>query len=193
MHRHFVLNSDFRNIPSVPGVYNWYYPLRIYEEDTYEAFHSRVTFFLEYSLMNQGNGLKFSTKNTWRQWELNLKTSIVQNSSIKKRWNEIKLNRHLQKIILDSSVMFQPLYVGCAKEGLSKRIQSHIEYRSEFATRFREACDLYKSQNVGLNFPFGAFEIEHLQLSYTVFNSKSDVIIFEDIVQSFSNPNLSKT
>jgi hypothetical protein len=192
MQRFFILNSDFKNIPSVPGVYNWYYPLRIYEEDTYEEFHSRVTFFLEYSLMNEGSSLRFSAKNTWREWELNLKTSIIENLSLKKRWSDIKSNSHLCKVISDSSIMFQPLYVGCAKEGLSKRIASHLEHRSDFATRFIKACDTYKSLNPNSNFPYSAFEIEHLHLTYTVFENKSDVNIFEDVVQSFSNPIFSK-
>jgi len=187
-----IQDGDFSNIPSHPGVYSWYYPLRIYADDEYLDFHKRVTFFLEYSLLDQGKGLEFNNKTNWRQWEINLKTKISPKTTINKKWDQIKNNDTLVDTILKSSIMFQPLYVGCAKEGLATRIQSHLNGRTGFAKRFLEACDEYKKANPSTSYPFGAFEIEKLHLTYTILSNKKDVEPFEDIIQSFTNPNFSK-
>lgn len=190
--RTFISNGDYSNIPSLPGVYSWFYPLRIYLDDEYEDFHNRVSFFFEYSLLDQGNGLEFTNKNTWRQWEINLKTKIIEKQSLKSKWSIIKENHHLRQVIEDCSFMFQPLYVGCAKEGLSKRIQSHLAGRTDFANRFNQTKNTFKERYPESITPYGAFEINNLYLSYIVLNNKSEVTIIEDVIQSFSNPNFSK-
>lgn len=186
--RVYISNGDFNDVPSTPGVYNWYYPLRIFENETFEEFYSRITFFLEYSLLDQGSGLRFHNKNNWREWELSLKTSIIFSSTLKNNWETVKSNRHLRKIIEESSFMFQPLYVGCAKEGLSKRINTHLQGRSDFAKHFSNACKRYMEKKSLKSLPLGSCEIEHLYLSYFSLPNKQHVGVFEKLIQSFSNP-----
>jgi hypothetical protein len=185
-----ITNGDFSLLPNMPGVYNWYYPFKIFNSDTYEDFHQRVSFFLEYSMLDQGEGLFFRKESKWREWHLTLKTKILAEKSLNNKWDIIKSESYLVQKIEESSMMFQPLYVGCAQD-LSKRIQEHLSLKTGFSKRFKVLCEEFKVNNPTSILPYGAFEIEHLHLTYTVLDDKKHITMFEDVIQSFSNPILS--
>jgi hypothetical protein len=190
MNRFYIQNSNFNQIPNKPGVYNWYYPFIIFDNDSYEDFHTRVSFFLEHSMIDQGTGIQFQKTTNWRLWEINLITKITPKKELKFKWEILKSNTKLREAIASSSIMFQPLYVGCA-ENLAKRITTHRSGKSGFSKRFKDLCDLFEKKYSPQKCPIGAFDIDSLHLTYTVLNSVAEVPIFEDVVQSFCNPILS--
>jgi hypothetical protein len=190
MNRFYIQNRNFDDIPNKPGVYNWYYPFIIFDNDSYNDFHNRVSFFLEHSMIDQGVGLQFKNSTNWRLWEINLVTKIKPKKELEFKWETLKSNINLRNTIANSSVMFQPLYVGCA-ENLAKRITAHRTGKTGFSKRFKTLCDLFEKQYSLQKCPVGAFDVDSLHLTYTVLNSVEEVPIFEDVVQSFSDPILS--
>jgi hypothetical protein len=192
MERQFIQDSDFSKVPFLPGVYSWYYPLIIFENDTFDSFYSRISFFLDYSQFGQEDGFSIiSSTSKWREWELTIKSKINPAKTLKNNWLEIKENQNLRNAIEKSSVMFQPLYVGCAKD-LSKRIKDHIDGKTGFSDRFIVLCKEYKKKYPNQNYPFGAFELERLHLSFDVLQTKKEATLFEKFVQTITDPNLSK-
>jgi len=146
----FYTNESFKNVPFSPGVYAWFYPLRVVTTDLYE-FLREVDIILNYDSEIKGkpkkeNFIKFSWDTFHQQVELRTKT--INLSSFEDIWNAAIQNENefdeLRKVIMRASVFLSPLYVG-KTNNLNYRCHQHIFGTADdnnFHKRFMEYATL---------------------------------------------------
>lgn len=131
----FYTKETFDKVPTVPGVYAWFYPLRITTKDPH-AFIREVNTVLNYdastegkpiAVLNEDKAIKFAWKTIDLNLELNFKKPNLDNFiSI---WNEAlkseKTFHHLKRVVMKSSIIMPPLYVG-KTTNLYVRCAQHI-------------------------------------------------------------------
>ena len=152
----FFTEETFQNVPKYPGVYAWFYPLRIVTKDLNE-FIKEVEIMLDYDWKTKG--IPERETNIEFSWErINQKTEVqrkkINLDKFKSMWNQIENDEHkfdeFRKIIMRSSILLSPLYVGKA-ENLYIRCQQHINGNStenSFHNRFE---DYAKKNNATAN------------------------------------------
>lgn len=129
----FYTSETFANIPAAPGVYAWFYPLRIVTKDL-NAFMNEINLVLNYDCESQGrpyreNSLNFIWEKIYTKTEIQFKDFDF--SSFKNIWEDLVNNpderdfNELRKIFMRASVFLPPLYVG-KTTNLRKRCQQHI-------------------------------------------------------------------
>ncbi len=189
----YLKEGDFSLIPETRGIYSWFYPIVIYEEDTYESFMHRIRYFLNFSLdtMESRKWMTFTKENSWEKFHLVFEIEGTNSDSLKRNWNKIKLDPEFKKSVFESSFWNRPLYVGKA-ENLNSRINQHQSGVTGFASRFKEACDAYTFNN-NPDFRFASsLSMRNLLLSFTVLNyDESHLISLEKILQFTTKPNFS--
>jgi hypothetical protein len=194
MNTKYITNSDFTIIPETPGIYSWFYPIRLYDQDTYESFFHRVQFFLLFSIKTNDSIIQniLHDSNTWEELQISLGINYRENKTLKKDWAKLKKDKEFKHSLLQSSFWNRPLYVGKA-DNLNRRINDHIEGRSDFNERFNNACEKYNFNN-NADFKFSsAFSFRNLLLSYTIFPKDNlTVSSLEKTLQITSRPNFSK-
>jgi len=141
----FYTSETFKDVPNTPGVYAWFYPLRILTKDIYE-FINEVNAILDYDGIREAE-IDF-------KWEI-----ITQNLEIKSKkinltpfegiWSEIITNgddtefNELRKIIMRASILLPPLYIGKTRN-LNIRCQQHVNTaggKNNFRARFEKYAD----------------------------------------------------
>lgn len=113
----FYTKDNFENIPSLPGVYAWFYPLRI-TSDKLSDFLKQVSFILNYDAVNAG--LPSRTNEVIYNWEkliIKIETANLDAdySRYENTWKKLCTTENFdtfRKIILKSSIFLPPLYVG---------------------------------------------------------------------------------
>jgi hypothetical protein len=193
MNTNYIVEGDFSLVPESRGIYSWFYPIIIYEEDTYDSFMHRIRYFLNFSLdtMESSMWLTFSKENAWEKYKLNFHIEGGDSDTIKKHWSMIKSDSEFKKSVFESSFWNRPLYVGKA-ENLNSRINQHQNGVSDFSKRFKLACDNYNFKN-DPDFRFSSsLSTRNLLLSYTVLNyDESHLVSLEKILQYTTKPNFS--
>lgn len=194
MNTRYITNSDFTIIPETPGIYSWFYPIRLYDQDTYESFFHRIQFFLLFSLKTNDSIIQniLHDSNSWEELQISLGINYRENKSLKKDWAKLKKDQEFKHSLLQSSFWNRPLYVGKA-DNLNRRINDHIEGRSDFHLRFNNACEKYNFKEDS-DFKFSSsFSFRNLLLSYTTFpNDNLTLSSLEKTLQITSRPNFSK-
>lgn len=143
----FYTNETFEAVPSSPGVYAWFYPLRITSENLND-FIEEVQLVLNYDCRKQGKLWRETTidigwDELFQRIEFKVKKDIF-NSELTKIWSDTYQNRaefdELRKVIMRASIFLPPLYVGKTKN-LKTRCFQHINGRNDdnnFHTRFEK-------------------------------------------------------
>jgi hypothetical protein len=142
----FYTSETFDNVPHQPGVYAWFYPLRINTKDL-NQFVNEVSVALNYDSYSKGAPIReFQLEINWESFahKIEVVPGNPKLDSFKHIWDSIiedndRFNE-LRKIIMRSSIFLPPLYVGKAKD-LNIRCFQHINNNQKgnsFHTRFED-------------------------------------------------------
>jgi hypothetical protein len=128
----FYTKETFDKIPDVPGVYAWFYPLRVLTEDPYK-FIQEVNLILNYDSSVNGKPSKKALVEF--QWEtididLGINSKKPNLGDCLKIWqkaveSKVKFDQ-LRRTIMKASIFMPPLYVGKTVH-LRKRCLEHIK------------------------------------------------------------------
>ena len=147
----FYTTETFDEVPSSPGVYAWFYPLRITSENLND-FIEEVQLVLNYDCRKQGKPWRESTidigwDDLFQRIEFKVKKDII-NSELTSIWSDTFQNKaefdELRKVVMRASIFLPPLYVG-KTINLKTRCFQHINGRSDdnnFHTRFEKYATL---------------------------------------------------
>jgi hypothetical protein len=187
----FITDSDFGIVPDKSGVYAWFYPMRIYEVDTYDSFFYRINYFLNYSLMTQSNEVFIDQKvnESWKEYKLLFTMLGKTNEGLKKKWDTLKYDKEFVRGVLELSFWNSPLYIGKG-DNLNTRINQHCNGQTDFSKRFAKVCSDFEYKK-DPDFRFSSSLIlSDLLLSYsTITKIKNENI--EKLVQLSAKPNFS--
>ncbi len=140
--------GTFENVPQSPGIYAWFYPLRLSGDDLSEFVREINTVFSFDAKLDgvaQGSGV---IPFCWNEIEIEARlTSTFKKmpNKIEREWGKILENpqaeSHFKKMLLRSSVLMPPLYVGKTID-LKRRCNEHLGSRygdnseNSFCSRF---------------------------------------------------------
>jgi hypothetical protein len=146
----FFYDANFDDVPSLPGVYAWFYPLRLLSKspDALTEFVAQVQAALNYDSECKGEPSKQQLfPLSWWGWSVSAKRmpkSFVISEPLKRAWIEIaaseKLFPEFQQCLLKASILMPPLYVGKA-DNLNTRCRQHLLSDADnntFHRRFEE-------------------------------------------------------
>ena len=147
-----IFHSDnFDQIPSVSGVYAWFYPLHVTSYDL-DEFLEEVRGVHLYDATEAGTP-KLKRDGVARLGWSSLKwDGFIQlenpptdiSPTIRSAWEELKTDDgnfdSLRRVFMRASLLMPPLYVGKAKV-LRDRCHRHIDGRSDFSTRYKKRAE----------------------------------------------------
>lgn len=141
----FFTIENFEKIPQKPGVYAWFYPLRLITRD-YKEFINEVKLVFDFDPVPGNDRWKnFSSEYFWSSITVKAKVEfgcIDISEQFLDIWNKLVNDENsfkdFQKILMKSTIFLPPLYVG--KTGnLYTRAYQHINgtfRKSDFHNRF---------------------------------------------------------
>lgn len=200
-------------VPNKPGIYAWYFPLIIYDSDSFNSFYQRVNYGINFFRPENPGSMSI---NRFRSVEFDLKIDAIF-PNLESKWDRIKATDSwddLKNFIFNSSTLIQPIYVG-QTINLNQRISQHLGSdnmnKNTFSNRFLEYMKMEKAeQNLGPNkfnnligkdgryqIGFqGTDSINDLFLVYHEFDGLSNVgseqlSLVEDFLLFLSNPRFS--
>lgn len=214
-----IRDGDFSSVPSRPGVYAWFYPLFVYENDSLMTFYNRVKHALKFRATRQSE-IKvffdseeeqkfyhyFKNERSFSYSEFLFSESMSDPSDLHcEQWDNLrdKPNEWLEfkKQLLAASIYLKPLYIGKAMN-LSQRINQHLNYvqhTNNFGNRFekhmRELKGLIGHNNQQMYGLEGSIFVRDLHLSFVPFNDQFDDQfnqLYEKIIQHLVQPNFSE-
>jgi len=127
----FFTEETFKDIPSVSGVYAWFYPLRLTTKNI-DEFINEVQLVLNYDCDSNGspsreNSIKFGWDIIHQKIDFAPKNYDL--NSFRHIWQKIANDQdkfdNFRKVIMRASILLTPLYVGKASN-LKLRCQQHI-------------------------------------------------------------------
>jgi hypothetical protein len=131
----FFYEANFDQIPSAPGVYAWFYPLRILSRSpgALQQLVGEAQALLNFdSSMNGVPRLEAEIPVAWWKWVIAAGRSpkeIELSEFLSRAWTEVYTSDELfgdfQKTLLKSSIFMPPLYVGKA-DNLNTRCGQHL-------------------------------------------------------------------
>lgn len=138
----FYTSRTSGDVPSRPGVYAWFLPLRLQGDP--EALVRLGRLVLSYDCPSRGTG-KWSTEGAGFRWdplrvELARQPEVQLPKSVTDHWNAIQgadkeTNKTLRIAMMAASIFSKPLYVGLSRN-LATRYKDHTASSSGFKTRF---------------------------------------------------------
>jgi hypothetical protein len=156
--KYFSLET-FNEVPDEPGIYAWFYPLRLKGRELRDFIED---INLVFNFYHDGKEIKESkavVNMGWKKFSLGTGYKPVSNySSFIKKWEELYIDstktdsslrdiKELKKVIFISSIFMPPLYIGKAKD-LNYRCQQHImgtsNEKNVFHNRFRNYAAMHK-------------------------------------------------
>jgi len=186
----FISDSDFSDVPDKSGVYAWFYPMRIYDLDTYDSFFHRINYFLNYSLKTNMSEVFIDelVKEHWSTYQLTVSSLGKTDSVLKKNWDSLKNDSDFKNTVLELSFWNTPIYIGKA-DNLNIRINNHCN-GSDFSKRFDKACKKYEfKKNPDFRF-VSSLNVQNLLLSYSTIPIHLSENL-EKVIQLSSRPNFS--
>lgn len=158
----YYTSDTYHQIPSKPGVYAWFYPLRLKNSDMHgfiEDINKVNDFIMDNKIDSDGiyhfpvgwNDYKFSKEHQ----PLNDSKDFIQDwkrlyDYAMKTGNHEEVN-NIKKIIFLSSILAKPLYVG-KSNNLNKRCQQHINgQESDKNTFHNRFCKYAEKKGLRLN------------------------------------------
>ncbi len=141
----FYTVDNFEKVPRGPGVYAWFYPLRVTTKELND-FINQVNIVFNYDSYSRGKAE--ATANLEFTWEkIKIKAEVTTNNTKVlnhiETWNRLCESEsfdEFRKIIMKSSIFLPPLYVGKTKN-LYTRCYQHINGTNsvnDFHTRFEK-------------------------------------------------------
>lgn len=122
--------NNFEEIPTSPGIYAWYYPIKLPSMDI-DDLGEELSSVLNYDSTLKGNKTKTGDIDfNWKKIEVKLTEKNINKfpPGILKKWNELsknsKLVDDLEKIMLVGSILMPPLYIG-KTNNLNLRCHQH--------------------------------------------------------------------
>lgn len=209
-----ITDGFFDNIPNKPGVYAWFYPLFVYEDDTLNSFFKRVEYVISYNGVKREvddmdevcSVMRFANSTAFNKTEI-IKKDFFRylNDTYAEIWDLLKGNpqrwTEFKNQLLAASIYLRPLYIGKA-DNMLLRINQHLNNQrgiNSFAHRFEEhmkKMPLIYGENFkimsGLD---GSVNMSDLHLSYIEFNDELHTNtnkLLEKILQHFIQPNFSE-
>jgi len=141
--------KDFENVPESPGVYAWFYPLTI-SSDRIEDLGVELSAILNYDSKAESEQKQKATLNySWKNVEVTVEEEYHSEfkNDAKSMWKSIKddedVMRSLRKIMLVSSILMPPLYIG-KTNNLNRRCGEHRNSsgdKGSFHYRFEKFTD----------------------------------------------------
>ncbi len=140
----------FSDIPTSPGIYAWFYPLRL-SDDELTSFIKEMNMVLKFDSFAGGTAvgtaeIEFAWRRVGIEATLTPKTAQLA-CSVEDSWKKIRSDPEartkFEKMLLRSSVLMQPLYVGKAKN-LQRRCAQH---RKGGERTFRSRFEKYSCAN----------------------------------------------
>jgi|APSaa5957512535_1039671.scaffolds.fasta_scaffold09611_4 hypothetical protein len=142
-------SENFDDVPSKPGVYAWYYPIKVPSKDISDL-SLELASILDYDSAIQDSvsgsaDVKFNWKTT--KVKISEESNVKLKPSSKKTWGELIPDEELyvdfRKVLLASSILMPPLYIGKTNNLLRRCIEHRkgsgsSEDKNEFHTRFEE-------------------------------------------------------
>jgi hypothetical protein len=192
----FYTYETFKNIPSIPGFYAWFYPLQIHSRDLDEFI--RVTkMVLDYDASSKGLPSVTGTLNfNWDELEIEstLKSKKQNLDKFRSIWleycsNDDKLSL-LNETLHKASFILPPLYVGKATN-LYERCQQHLRGGGEINDfHFR-----YQSHAKNNNIPLKSISdllFVCIKSGETKEQSEKSEELYEAIIKLLAKPKYSK-
>jgi len=156
--KYFSLET-FNNVPAEPGIYAWFYPLRLKGRELQDFIEDVNLVFNFYQNGKEIKESKAVFNMGWKKFALETGyKQVSKDSSFIKEWEELCIDsaktdsalmdiKELKKIIYISSIFMPPLYIGKATD-LHNRCQQHImgtfNESNVFHNRFRNYAALHK-------------------------------------------------
>lgn len=150
----FYYEANFDDVPSTPGVYAWFYPLRLLSKSP-EALGDLV--YQVQGILNYDSDCKGEPSRqqlfpfSWCSWSISARRapkSLVISEPLKRVWQEVATNDKLfsefQQSLLKASIFMPPLYVGKADD-LNTRCQQHLAGASDANTFHRRFVDFARN------------------------------------------------
>ena len=148
----YFYEANFDKVPAVPGVYAWFYPLRVLSRKKEDLVRTvtEVQKLLCYDAGLQGKPRGASSVQlSWSSWELSaqLEPQLFElTKTFSSKWNLIAesevLFSEFQKSLLKASILMPPLYVGKANN-LNIRCNQHQNGsgNNDFHDRFQNFAE----------------------------------------------------
>jgi len=145
--------ETFKDIPSEPGVYVWFYPLRIKDRNI-DLFIDEVNYVFNFNINENGEYCPKAEVNLgWKNYSIETKyRQVAKSASFIKSWGKLFIDaaktgdkkdlEELKKVIFISSVFMPPLYIGKATD-LFTRCQQHIVGSSKENNTFNKRYNDY--------------------------------------------------
>jgi len=144
----FFYEANFEDVPSSPGVYAWFYPLRVLsrEPEALQRVVEEVQALLNYDSGVRGPPSKEAILEfSWWNYSIlaGRRPNILQlPDTLQQAWNAIVKNEEqfseFQRTLLRASIFMPPLYVG-KTDNLNTRCQQHLRGgagQNDFHDRF---------------------------------------------------------
>jgi hypothetical protein len=141
-------SNNFEEVPASPGIYAWYYPIKLPSMDINEL-GEELSSVLNYdSTLKGGKSKTGKIDFNWKKIEINLaeKHSNKFPPGILNKWNELskntKLVDDLEKIMLVGSILMPPLYIG-KTNNLNLRCHRHRTSSSSEENNFHNRFEQF--------------------------------------------------
>jgi hypothetical protein len=132
----------FDLVPASPGVYAWFYPLRVTSPDLGVFLEDIGKVFTFDARANGPARLAFADRIAWETVSLDLALNPANPplpSAERETWRQAAANpdvfERLRRVVMKGSLFMPPLYVGKAQL-LNVRCQQHLAGGSDFSRRF---------------------------------------------------------
>ncbi|MCF8001393.1 MAG: hypothetical protein K9K32_00490 [Halanaerobiales bacterium] len=146
--------ETFNEIPAQPGVYAWFYPLRI-RTNKIDSFINDISNVFNFYWDTENNKVaerSVSGEIGWRRYEFKtMLKKINENSKVVDKWKEMHSNPkerskkeidEIKKIVFISSIFMPPLYIG-KSNNLYNRCQQHVRGGNENDSSFHNRFEKY--------------------------------------------------
>jgi hypothetical protein len=132
----------FDRVPASPGVYAWFYPLRITSFDLNVFLEDVGKVFTFDARINGPARLSFTDRICWEEVRLDMAINPANPpmpGAELEVWKRVTANPEdfdrLRRVVMKGSLLMPPIYVGKARE-LNVRCQQHLAGSSQFSQRF---------------------------------------------------------
>lgn len=185
--------NDISEISELPGVYSWYYPLKI-RTNNLLGFLDEIKYVFSYD--SKSDGFPLQSQNiefTWEKISLEIRkylkdSDIKNNSNFQNTWKNITNdNQRLDNFRLalyKTSILMPPLYVGKAKN-VAARIREHLAGGTGLAKRYNKFISQYSGKEENLLYK----NLKDLLVSVVYLkNDEEDELLLENILKFIARP-----
>jgi len=133
--------KNFDDVPDAPGVYAWFYPILLPDENRESVTKDVTTAFNYDSKVKDTPQDEKEFEFAWEKTKVRISNhpNYEHSDTLESKWNDLIGNDesalHLEKILLVSSILMPPLYIG-KSDNLNTRCSQHINTKSRFRDRF---------------------------------------------------------